>query len=112
MTTEKSMIQAKNHHSLVRPAASRVRCARDDLAGALAELSEIDGRDLAAFPQIGRTPSAWGPRWTTVRPDAFLALSVCPPREHQKRFPPRAPFSNECSAREFPAHGSTGHRSS
>jgi hypothetical protein len=33
----------------VRPAARRVRCARDDLAGALAELPEIDRRDLAAF---------------------------------------------------------------
>src|SRR5262244_644338 len=49
MTTEKSMIQAKNHPSLVRSAARPMRCARDDLAGALAELSEIDGRDLAAF---------------------------------------------------------------
>src|SRR5262249_57415751 len=49
MTTEKSMIQAKNHHSLVRSAARPMRCARDDLAGALAELSKIDGRDLAAF---------------------------------------------------------------
>src|SRR5262249_18538735 len=40
-------------------------------------------------PQTARTPSAWGPRWTTVRPVAVLSLSVCPPREHQGS-PPRA----------------------
>jgi hypothetical protein len=34
---------------LMRSAARQPRCARDDLAGALSELSEIDGRDLAAF---------------------------------------------------------------
>jgi len=33
----------------MRSAARQPRCARDDLAGALSELSEIDGRDLAAF---------------------------------------------------------------
>src|SRR5215831_16755178 len=54
------------------------------------------------FPRTARIRSAWGPRRTTVRPDAFLGLSVCPPREHQK-VPLRALFFiNERSAREFP----------
>jgi len=33
----------------MRLAVRQARCVRDDLTRALAELSEIDGRDLAAF---------------------------------------------------------------
>src|SRR5262249_4794225 len=102
MTTEKSMIQAKNHHSLVRPAASRVRCARDDLAGALAELSEIDGRDLAAFlkqrgyDQLGVRE---GPPFVPM----LFSGSLFVRHGNTKRFPSaRSFFINERSAREFP----------
>src|SRR5262252_10502373 len=97
MTTEKSMIQAKNHHSLVRSAARPMRCARDDLAGALAELSEVDGRDLAAFLEQR------GHHQLVVRegPPVILTVFFCSlPVRHgnTKKFPRALLFINERSS--------------
>ena len=79
-----------------------MRCARDDLDGALAELSEVDGRDLADFLEQR------GHHQLVVRegPPVILTVFLCslPVRHgHTKKFPPRAHFYiNERSPQGFP----------
>src|SRR5262249_3416419 len=83
--------------ALVRPAARPMRCARDDLAGALAELSEVDGRDLAAFLEQR------GHHRLVVRegPPVILTVFFCSlPVRHgnTKKFPRALLFINERSS--------------
>jgi len=54
----------------MRLAVWQARCVRDDLTRALAELSEIDGRDLAAFFEKGRN------NVLRVRFGPFVPISV------------------------------------
>src|SRR5262249_25950684 len=82
-------ISARN--LLVRSAARQPRCARDDLAGALSELSEIDGRDLAALlkqrghHQLGVRD---GPPFVLM----LFSRSLFVRHGNTKGSPPRAPF--------------------
>ena len=79
-----------------------MRCARDDLAGALAELSKIDGRDLAAFLEQ-RGYDQLGVREGPPFVPMLFSRSLFVRHGNTKRFPSaRSFFINERSAREFP----------
>jgi hypothetical protein len=77
--------------SLVRSAARQPRCALDGLAGALSELSEIDGRDPAAllkqrgYHHLGARD---GPPFVLM----LFSRSLFVRHGNTKRSPPRAPF--------------------
>jgi hypothetical protein len=76
------------------------RCVRDDLAGALAKLPEIDGRDLAAFLEKDRytVPEVrFGPPFVPV-PFLFLV----PARHGNTNCPPCSYILNKYSLRRFP----------
>jgi hypothetical protein len=83
----------------MRLAARQTRCARDDIARALSELSEIDGRNLAAFlKQRGYNELGVrdGPPFVPML--FFLSLFV---RHGNSKASPRALFINEYSSRQF-----------
>jgi len=90
MTTEE-VNDPSEKSSLVRSAARQPRCARDDLAGALSESSEIDGRDLAALlkqrghHQLGVRD---GPPFVLM----LFSRSLFVRHGNTKGSPPRAPF--------------------
>src|SRR5262249_16362180 len=77
--------------SLVRSAARQLRCARDDLAGALSESSEIDGRDLAALLKQ-RGHHHLGVRDGPPVVLMFFSRSLFVRHGNTKGSPPRAPF--------------------
>jgi hypothetical protein len=91
--------------SLVRSAARQPRCVRDDLARALSELSEIDGRDPAAllkqrgYHHLGVRD---GPPFVLM----LFSRSLFVRHGNTKRSPRALLFINERSSLEFPAHGS------
>ena len=95
----------------MRSAARQPRCARDNFAGAFAELSEIDGRDLAAFlKQRGHHQLAVREGPPVILTIFFYSLPV---RHGSTKSSLRALlFINERSSQEFRAHSSAGRRGS
>src|SRR5262249_26679188 len=76
---------------LMRSAGRQPRCARDDLAGALSELPEIDGRDLSALLK-SRRPHRLGLRERPPFIPTVFFCSVFIRHGNTKKVPPARSF--------------------